>query len=80
MAAEATARYGKALHVRWLTLVSPAMVTPEPSPFWNAVQEGKFEEWLIPDTLDGTRKMVMNVTNMTEEQSRYKKNKLLFKG
>ena len=56
------------------------MVTPTGSPFWNAVMEGKFEDWLIPSTIEGTKHMVMNVTGMTEEQSRTMKNRGIVKG
>ena len=43
IAGSLAALYGEELHVRLLTLVAPAMVTPTPSPFWSAVLEGKFE-------------------------------------
>merc|ERR1739838_210826 len=41
---------------------------------------GKFEEWLIPNTIEGTAAMMRNVTGLTEEETRRLKNKCLIKG
>ena len=80
VAAQTAASFGALLRVRWLTLAAPAMVTPAGSPFWNAVLEGKFEEWLIPTTVDGTVRMMANVMGLTEEEARANKTKCLAKG
>ena len=72
--------FGKELRIHWLTLMAPSMITPVKSPFWHAVQQGKFVECMIPHTIEETRSMVMNSTGMTMEQTQTKKMKILIKG
>jgi len=63
-----------------LSLAAPAMITPVLSPFWEAVEKGKFEDWMIPTTFEGNMQMVKNVTGMSEQDSRKSKTKKIVKG
>lgn len=80
IAAQLAASHGGELNVRWLTLAAPAMRTPVGSPCWHAICEGKFEEWNIPTTLEGTRFMLMKTTGMTGAQANTFKNRGIIKG
>jgi len=72
--------HASALGLCRLSLAAPAMITPVWSPFWEAVEKGKFEEWMIPTTFEGNMEMVKNVTGMSEKDSRKSKTKKIVKG
>ena len=38
------------------------------SEFWEAVQAGEFEQWLIPETPESTRRMLSRTMNIEEKQ------------
>lgn len=78
IAGEYSATHSEEDAIRLLTLVCPAMRTPVSSPFWEAMQAGSFEEWLLPDSVDGLRLMMSRI--MLVEEKKLDKTRQLLKG
>lgn len=62
------AHFGKKDGIKLVTLACPAMQTPKNSEFWEAVQAGEFEQWLIPKTPESTKLMLSRTMNIEEKQ------------
>jgi len=62
------ANFGKKDGVKLVTLVCPAMKTPHNSEFWDAVIAGEFEQWLLPESPESTRRMLSRTMNIEEKQ------------
>jgi len=80
LAGTLAAFFGKELRIHWLTLIAPSMITPVKSPFWHAVLQGKFVEWMIPHTIEEMRMSLIHCTGMTMEQTQTKKMNMFIKG